>query len=179
MIREATLEDRAEFLRLWASHMAEQEKDGSFLCANRHNLYRYLEFFESYTLGNTDGICIVYACDDGSLAGVILTGEFPGPNDWEVSLGKLATLWGVYVQPSHRGQGISMKLTAKCFEIGRERKFDAVETFVRVSNVHGQRISRAAGNQVHMEQHITFLNNPKALTSNEALEALGREVTDG
>jgi ribosomal protein S18 acetylase RimI-like enzyme len=170
----AQLSDRAEFLRLWSDHLVEQEKDGSKLLATTNNLYRYLDYFENYIMGSLFGMTYFYVLD-GKRVGVCMSGEFALPDDWDTTLGKLAVLWGVYVEPEHRGKGIGVKLFASVLESGKELGFDAVETYVRVNNKHGRQVAKAFGTQVYLEQHIAPLYGEEIMSNPTALEALGRE----
>lgn len=179
MIHQATLSDRPDFLRLWSEHMTEQEKDGSHMLGSTKNLYRSLESFESYTTGAVSGMCLLWETADKERVAIAMVGGFAGLDEWETNMGNIATFWGVYVQPSYRGQGICVKLFQKALEIGLEIGFDTVETYVRVNNPHGQRVAKAFGVQPYMQLHLISLRDPKVLNNDEAREALGREVTDG
>jgi ribosomal protein S18 acetylase RimI-like enzyme len=177
-IRLATLGDRPIFMQLWAEHMTEQEKDGSSLKATVHNLHKMLEFFEYYSDGKDYGM--VYIAESaGQPVGICMSGAMLSLDDWDTTFGKLATLWGVYVVPSHRGQGIGIKLFASTLERGLELGFDTVETYVRVENEHGNRVSKAFGTKPYLEQHIARLRDPDVLNNDEARKALAREVCDG
>jgi ribosomal protein S18 acetylase RimI-like enzyme len=178
MIRSATLQERPAFMRLWAEHLEEQEKDGSHLLATRGNLYRFLDYFESYIGGSLFGLCVVCEVDD-DLVGVVLAGEFATPDNWETSLGKLGTLWGVYVIPPFRGRGIGVKLFARAKEMGVEMGFDTIETYIRVNNPQGKAVAAAAGTAVYIQQHLISLHDPKVLTNEAALKGLAREVSHG
>ncbi len=178
MIRTATLTDRSTFLLLWSEHMVEQEKDGSHLLATTRNLYKHLETFESYVTGCTNGTCIFYEVNDKPIA-LVLAGAFQGLDEWETDMGKIATVWGVYVQPSYRGQGMAVKLFQQCLKTALEMGFDSVETYVRVNNAHGQRVAKAFGTTPYLQQHLVSLKDPAVLGNDEAREALGREVSDG
>lgn len=174
MIRHATLTDRADFLHLWSAHLQEQEKDGAKLLATRSNLYQFLDYFESYIGGSLFGIVCV-AEVEGEVVGVVMAGEFAQPNSWDTTFGKLANLWGVYVDPIHRGKGLGVKLFSLCRERGIELGFDAVETYVRVDNKHGQRVADAFGTKVYIQQHIAPLHGNEIMSNPNATEALGRE----
>lgn len=178
MIHQATLTDRPDFLRLWAEHMAEQEKDGSHVLATTGNLYRQLENFEAYVTESVNGLCLFYKVESTAVA-VVLAGEIIGINEWETDMGKIASLWGVYVQPSYRGQGMGVKLFKRAMEMGLEMGFDTVETYVRTDNPHGQRVAKAFGTIPYLQQHLVSLRDPKVLDNDEARRALGREVSDG
>lgn len=178
MIRTGTLADRSAFLLLWSEHMVEQEKDGSHVRATRANLYRQLDNFEAYVNGVVSGLCLFHEVNDKPVA-LVLAGETIGLNDWDTDMGKVASLWGVYVQPSYRGQGIGVKLFQRAFELGLEMGFDAVETYIRMDNPHGQRVAAAFGTAPYLQQHLVSLHDPKVLDNDEAHKALGREVNDG
>jgi ribosomal protein S18 acetylase RimI-like enzyme len=172
--RLAQLSDRAEFLRLWSEHLFEQEKDGSKFLATTNTLYRFLDYYESYINGSLFGVIYFYVVD-GKKVGVCMGGEFAIPDAWDTTLGKLAVLWGVYVEPEHRGKGIGVKLFAALFSHAKELGFDAIETYVRVDNEHGKRVAKAFGTKVYIEQHIAPLHGEDIMSNPTALEALGRE----
>ena len=178
MIRLATLADRPSFMRLWAAHMAEQEKQGSKLLASTSNLYRHLEMFEAYVLGITAGMCHIQSCD-GEDVGIVMAGECLGGSNWETKMGRMATLWGVYVEPSHRGQGIAVKLFQACLAEGLKMGFDSVETYVRLDNPHGQQVADAFGIKPYQTQHLIKLRDPAVMNNDKAREALGREIING
>jgi len=180
MIRQATLHDRPHFLALWSEYMTEQEKAGGHILANRRNLYQHLDIFESYVEGVVPGTCLLWEPGTTEIpVGLTLAGEFAGGEEWERSLGKVASLWGVYVQPAYRGQGIAVKLFQRALGIGLELGFDTIETYVRTENEHGQRVAKAFGTVPHLEQHIIPLRDPRVLNNDEARRALGREVSNG
>lgn len=174
MIRNATMQDRTRFLQLWGAHILEQEKDGSKLLATTANLYKFLDYFESYIQGSLFG-AVAIAEVEGKAVGVCMGGEFASPDTWDTTLGKLANVWGVYIEPSHRGKGLGVKLFAFISERGRELGFDAVETYVRVDNEHGQRVAKAFGTQVYIQQHIAPLYGNEIMSNDLAQAALSRE----
>ena len=178
MIRPAELSDRPHFLRLWSRMMTEQEKEGSHLKANLANLYRCLDLFEGYITGSLFGFCILYQPEDREPVGAVMAGELAVPDEFETDLGRLATLWGVYVDTPYRGQGIGVKLLARAYELGSEIGFDAVETYVRAGNTHGERMAEACDPTVYMRQHVSLLRDPKMFDNEEAQKALAREVSD-
>jgi GNAT superfamily N-acetyltransferase len=109
-IRRATIKDRATFLGLWKEFMLEQEKLGSPVRVTDDNLRLYANLFESYEIGSLFGACLLAYQKDRPV-GLILAGEQPpGGLPLETKYGKSATLWGVYVQPEYRRQGIAKKL---------------------------------------------------------------------
>jgi GNAT superfamily N-acetyltransferase len=155
--------------------MTEQEKEGGTLLATVHNLHKMLEFFEYYADGKDYGATFI-AESKGEPVGIVMFGAMLSLDDWDTNLGKLSTLWGVYVVPSHRGQGLGIKLFAKALKRGLEMGFESVETYIQSDNEHGNRISTAFGSKAYMEKHITRLQSPDVLNNDEAREALAREV---
>ncbi len=179
MFRLATIDDRSHFLRLWAQHMTEQEKEGSHVTANLANLYRCLDLFEGYAMGSLFGMTVLCQPPGLEPVGAVMAGELSVPDEFDTDLGKLATLWGVYVEPSHRGQGIGVKLFQEILQVGLEKGFDSVETHIRVKNEHGRRVAEAFGTAPYMQQHIASLRDPAILTNEQAQKALAREVSNG
>lgn len=174
------LSDRPHFLRLWSRHMTDEEKNGGHTIANLRNLYRCLDRFENYAYGSQLGMTVFYRPGpDKEPVGVVMAGELSPVDEFETDVGKLATLWGVYVDPEYRGQGLALKLFKRIWEEGLSRGFDAVETYVRFNNPHGKRVAEAFGCTPHMQQYIASLRDPKILTSEEAQKALAWEVSDG
>jgi len=139
-----------------------------------------LDLFESYVEGNLFGMCVMARPGpEADPVGACLAGELANRDEFETDLGKLATLWGVYVDPDHRGKGFGVKMFQEALKLGLEMGFDSVETYVRITNTHGQRVAGAFGTTPYMQQHIASLRDPKIFQNDEAQKALGREVSDG
>lgn len=168
MIHTAVLSDRPDFLRLWAEYMTEQEKEGNHMLANTQNLYHQLEVFESYVTGGTNGVCLFWETAEKERVAVILVGEFAGLDEWETDMGKIATIWGTYVQPAYRRQRIGLKLTQKGLEIGREMGFDTIETYIRIDNPHSLQIVEICGFAPCAQQCLVSLRDLKILDNDEA-----------
>jgi len=158
--------------------MTENRKGGCHLVESLPNLHYFLEFFESYVQGRVRGFCLFWQTGD-SPVGVTMVGTTNFPDRWETDLGDIANLWGVYVDPPARGQGITMKLFARALEMGREMGFDTAETYVRPENEHGQRLTKAFGTRCYSEQHFVRLNDPRIMQNEEAKKCLAREITHG
>ena len=179
MIRIAKLSDRPHFLRLWSRQLEEQEKEGSHLRSDMQNLYRCLDLFEAYTLGNDLGFCLLAQPDDAKEPiGAVMAGELLVPYPFKTDLGKLATLWGVYVDPPFRGRGLGVKLFQEALEVGLKLGFDSVETYVRTDNPHGQQVAESFGTKPYMVQSIASLHDPDLLSNEGAKRALARGVSD-
>ena len=162
MIRNATLQDRPHFLRLWSAYLREQQKEGSHLLADNHNLYRFLGFFESYVTGARAGVCPLAIVDE-KVVGLCMGGELLSLDEWHTDLGRIFTFWGIYVEPEYRGQHLSGQLFSKCLESGLELGADTVETYVRTANKQGQGVARLFGTHAYIEQHIADLRGPEVL----------------
>ena len=96
-------------------------------------------------------------------------------SNWELTLGKLAIMWAVYVQPSHRGQGITMKLFKIAQEFGIGLNYDTITTYVLTGNIHGKRVAESFGvKPVLMEFNLPL---KQGLKSPEAQAGLAKETT--
>jgi len=173
--RHATLADRPAFLQLWSAYLKEQEEEGSRLLATSDNLYRFLDYFESYIAGSLFGVVFTYTIDEEVVA-IDLVGESTDNQGWDTKGGKIAIFWGVYVLPEHRGKGLSLKIFHDGLSCLTDLGFDSIVTYVRPGNEHGRRIARAFGTTVYTEEHIAPLHGKHVMSSPEAVEALRREV---
>jgi ribosomal protein S18 acetylase RimI-like enzyme len=70
------------------------------------------------------------------------------------------TIWGVYVRPGYRRQGIGRGLMAACIRWARERGLEVVKLGVTTTNVAALRLYAACGFQVYGME-------PKALRYND------------
>ena len=175
MIRSATLQDRPHFLRLWAQFTQDQEKAGSHMLANLNNLYRYLNHFEAYTMGSRLGSCLLCQPEDSDEPiAITMGGELGGGDEFDTNLGKVATMWGVYVSPEFRGRGIGLKLVAGGQKSLLELGFDVVETYTRAENSQAMTLGTESGTTVYAVQHVISLRDPKMLNNTEAKKTLAR-----
>lgn len=176
MIREATLNDRAPFSRLWMEFLKDQHEKGSHILPSIANLARARNMMEVYSQGTADGLTLFwYPKGREEPVGVVLAGTQLPPSDWETDLGRVAMLWGVYVEPEYRGQGITMKLFKRAMEIGIGQGYTTIETMVLCRNSHGDRVARQFGTLPHLEEHFITLKD--GATSPEALASLAKETT--
>ena len=161
MIRPATLDDRAHFLRLWAQFLEEQRKAGSHILPTLPNLYRCLNVFERYTRGDQYGVCLFWEPEGGEPVGMTMGGSDIEPNQWETDLGELCTLWGVYVDPSHRKEGIANKLTEAIFQRALEWGADHFETYILNNNAGSQKLIAGADSTPHISRYIVSFRDAK------------------
>ncbi len=179
MIRLAKLHDRPHFLRMWSRYLSGQEKDGSHLIENLHNLFIFLDFFESYVLGNVDGHCLLWQIPDREPSGLLMFGAALDPPGWETDLGKTGNLWGVYVDPEFNGQGIALKMVAYGQKLALEAGFDTAETVIRGNNVQPLNLAGETGTEVYAQQHVISLRDNEMLNSEAAKKTLARGVQHG
>ncbi len=158
MIRSATIRDRPQFLYLWGKFLSDQRKNGSHLLDTPRNLHQFQGYFESYTFGALHGMVLFWHPEgEPEPVAVVMAGEEAHPSVWETDLGRMAILWGVWVDPEFRGQGITAKLFARAKVLGEEIGFETVETQVRLGNDHGERVALAFGTRAHSEVHFVTL----------------------
>jgi ribosomal protein S18 acetylase RimI-like enzyme len=107
---------------------------------------RPLEWWQDLVSRNTgDGAASVIMVADagdgsGELAG--MTGLFSPP---QPKLAHTATIWGVYVRPPFRGQGIGEQLLRACVDWARAKNFAAVKLSVVEGNVTARRCYERVG----------------------------------
>jgi GNAT superfamily N-acetyltransferase len=132
------LSHRADFVRLWGEYLEEHWKMGSPYLPDEHNLRLYREHFDAYTRGEWAGVAVFWHPEEGPPAGIVLAGEERCSPMWHLrDSGTIAVLWGVYVQPAHRGHRVGLQMEA----FGRDRLVDLgfthAVTSVRATNPLG------------------------------------------
>jgi GNAT superfamily N-acetyltransferase len=131
--------DREVFLKLWEANLVEQYHNGSGLRASDHNLAQFGKLYDAYTSGRLAGT-VVFATTPASVEpiGVAMGGDSFMPNTWETDDPKTAILWGVYVDPAHRGQGIGHQMEVWGEPHLKGLGFKAAASVVRPNNPGGQ-----------------------------------------
>jgi GNAT superfamily N-acetyltransferase len=176
VIHEATLADRPHFMRMYPEFQKDQHEKGSYFLPSTHNLSLAKNMFETYATGSVDGFCLLWIPEsEGEPVAFLLAGADVNPNRWELDLGRLASLWAVYVQPTHRGQGISMKLFDRAMQMGLGMGVDSIVTYVLTTNPHGERVALEFGTKPVLVEHHVRLR--EALTSPEGQASLQRGTT--
>lgn len=85
--------------------------NGSVILPTEENLREFLGLFESYTVGSLHGFCLLAEPPGAPAVGCVLVGEEPGLGlHLKTTIGRLAMLWGVYVEPEWRRRGVAWKL---------------------------------------------------------------------
>jgi GNAT superfamily N-acetyltransferase len=119
-------------------YLTDQRKDGSVVHDSLHNLNFFRGYFDSYVMGSRFGFCLLwYPEDDPTPRGLLLAGEFFEAPALETDLGKVGKVWGVYVEPEHRGEHIGKQLEAYALPLGLKMGFESIETTVRSNNPAG------------------------------------------
>jgi GNAT superfamily N-acetyltransferase len=155
VIREATLKDRPEFLRLYNEYLLEERKNGSHLPANLHNLNFFRRYFDAYVLGSLFGACLLWFPEGEEIPrGLALVGEQFDPPGWESDLGRSCFIWGLYVEPPYRGQEVGLQLGQFGIKRGIEMGFKTVETSVRTANNHGENAVLKFGTKPYATYHL-------------------------
>ena len=168
-IREAVYEDRAIFLRLWASYLSDQHKNGSMTLDTNRNLINFRSYFDAYTLGDLDGFILLWTPPESEdPQGVVMAGEDTGGSKWwDVAHEKTAILWGVYVDPEYRGKGIGLQLEFAALPVGLRIGFTHVETMVRTVNEHGSDMAFGFGTAPYATMHIADLREVQTALNKE------------
>ena len=150
-IRLATAADRPHFLRLWRAFLTEQRELGSHIHATENNVQRNCQVFDAYCGGGLAGFTLLWIPPgDAQPEGLIMAGETPAPMVLDTDLGRSGLLWGVYVSPEYRGLGIGLSLEFAALPLGIDYGFDTVETSVRTTNTHGERMASGFGTRPAM-----------------------------
>ena len=165
MIRQATVDDRGHFLRLWAGLLEEQHKSGSQVLPSLNNLYLCLEAFENYTTGRESGAVLFWWPEDSNEpVGITMGGEDIKFNRWDTNLDKLCTLWGVYVDPSYRKEGVAGKLLDSIVNEGIEGLgFEHVETHVLETNTASRVLVENFAGKPFLFHYIISLKDAKSI----------------
>jgi len=176
MIHEGTLQDRPHFMRLYFEFQKSQAEKGSYFLPSVHNLNLSKGIFEQCAEGSLEGFTLFWIPQNSSEPVSFLMGSTdPTPNPYELTLGKLAILWAVYVEPSHRGQGITMKLFQRATEMAIGMGYKSILTYVLSSNPHGERVAIDYGVRPAVTEYITSID--KTMLSPEFTKGIQRETT--
>jgi GNAT superfamily N-acetyltransferase len=123
-IRQAQWEDRPIFAELWSHYLEDNyhEAGGQVLPSDENKL-AYLKLFDSYTRGSLYGL-VILAFDNERPVGVLLAGEEPPSGFYlDTDLGRIIEIWGVWVDPDYRKQGISTRMAAQGQKLAIELGF--------------------------------------------------------
>lgn len=109
-IIHGTREHRPVFLSLWREFLKEQYDAGGPYLATDQNLLTFLALYDAYEQGILFGGCW-FIKDDDRWLGVLLVGEdYPNGRGLDTRWGKVATIWGTYIIPEHRKEGLAYQL---------------------------------------------------------------------
>ena len=136
-VREAKPRDIGLFKKLWIKLLADQNSKGSLIKANDVNLDVATNLFKMYVDSEISGEfqregVVLFVSD----VAVLMWGDM-GPN-FQLEIGdKIAYGWGIYIEPEHRGKGISDQLQAEAIKKLSEMGFDAMLGSTLVNDSHG------------------------------------------
>ena len=128
MIRDATWNDRSDFLRMWTDLLHYQFSVGFGIIPSEASINWFLGLFRGYTEGYLFGACPLWFPDDSDTPqGLCMFGEQRSSDSApEFKYGKIAVGWGLYVGHDYRKLGVSQKILAYCHLKGRELGFDTL-----------------------------------------------------
>jgi len=130
--------DRHHFVELWKAYLEEAREGGSSLHADDHNLRVFRGYFDSYTRGDLPGAVLFWSARPGdSPSAVLMWGKNAGEPIWHDDHNGVANMWGIYVAPEHRSEGVALRLCAHAVPLGPDFGFTGASTVVRVDNPLG------------------------------------------
>jgi GNAT superfamily N-acetyltransferase len=143
-------------MRLFMEYLIEERKLGSHLKDNLHNLNYFRKYFDAYTVGSLFGECLFWFPNGENEIpkAFALVGEQWKPVGWDSDLGRTCMIWGLYVEPEYRGQGIGLQLGKYGIKRGMEIGFDTVETIVLTDNIYGENSTLKFGTKPFATYHL-------------------------
>lgn len=108
------LQDEPSFRELWQQFAKQQAEEGSLQLPNERNLEIHVSMFHTYVRGLVPGL-VLLASDGNKDVGFHMEGEFED-GGFDLSIGRYTMLWGDYLLPEYRGQGISHKFYQAAME---------------------------------------------------------------
>jgi len=148
-MRIAGPEDFPAFDTMLRSFLGEQEtREGCRMLFTRRTLERYRELARGYLSGQRFGGVVLGEIETEAgheLAGFALCGEDDGPTAVDMTFGKIAILWMVWISPEHRKSGLGFAMLQYALPTLVEMHFDTVLMSVREGNAEGDALRRAMG----------------------------------
>ena len=115
-------------------YMEHMYTEGGYYPPSQHNLQTYYNMYEGIVLGYSEGV-VMMARDDDKYIGFVWGGNVPDSSlQLESDLGKVFFFYACWVQPEHRGRGISVELNVAAIENAADRGFKSFMTDVRNGN---------------------------------------------
>lgn len=147
-MRFATVEDFGLIEIMLRSYLAEQEAVGSPLRFTRRTLDWYRDLIWSYLEGKESGAIVLgeVSSEAGEeVAGFAMGGESPGESPVDLSIGRMAQVWVVWVTPEHRRSGLALSMLRfgqpRLVEMG----FETAVMSSRAANQQGNALCRSFG----------------------------------
>jgi GNAT superfamily N-acetyltransferase len=152
VVREATRDDAPEFASMWLKLLYDNAQWAPTSdVPTTENLKHYMEIFHEYVSGYKDGI-VMLAFDDDTPVGGLMGGEADFMTQRQ--LGRCAFIFGEWVHPDHRNQGVARELELAAYRWAQKNSnFDAVVYSIMAGNPNQQRIEsgKAGGIPTHSE----------------------------
>ena len=117
-IRQARQADRQAFYDMWLAFLQETSEDGRLLAPTRYNMSFFAHWYDQILLGFKGGFVLFAEDDEGERVGVGFYAEDP-PDSMQLTVARPIRCWGIWVDPKHRGKGISLKLQQEGIEEAR------------------------------------------------------------
>lgn len=154
-VRLATIEDRNIFMELWKEYLEIQEDLGDFMRATESTLSVYEAFFLDAV---QPGKGVVVIAEDGDYpCGALMRVKLCLPFD--ITLGKTAMSFGIYVRKEFQNQGIAKRLAGRAAIELKKHNFDTVLSEVMTGNGMGDRYSDSMGYKIVRTVRILSLGD--------------------
>jgi GNAT superfamily N-acetyltransferase len=108
-VREAKPRDRGLFKKLWKLYLEEEHERGGVVLPTDENVEVAATLFDRYLGEDFDGV-VLFVADKA----VLMYGD--AGMFYKTSLGKVATPWGIYVDPEVRNLSVATELTKAAVE---------------------------------------------------------------
>ncbi len=129
---------KPRFMQMWDRFLAGTE---SQFAATRKNLFFFSHLFDAYYTGKAEGVCLT----DKKQNSVLLWGNAGGDGPLEFKRGRVASGWGVYVEPDYRRKGYASALRNAARPMLREKGFDGVIGTALAGNKAGRNSALEVG----------------------------------
>lgn len=138
MFRDATRADRPAFLKMFAAMYDDLEKYDCLQDSSPATMSDVAGLFDAYVEGALFGAVVLYEPPGQAPQGCMLIGEARGEMAIRASskFGKIATLWGIYMEPSERVKHIGSAMVQNAFKKLRETGIGTVVFEVATGNTH-------------------------------------------
>ena len=121
-IRVASAKDATTFRSFFKAFVIDQARRGGQIAGEDRTMAALYEpLFWAYVNGERNGVCLLAGIQP--VVGILLWGDTLAPSPIAFRDGPVAQGWGVYVEPSMRGTGISRRMRKAARKILRDMGF--------------------------------------------------------